>query len=53
MEEYVKEWEAYVAEHYRPEEMNRCKLEELSKISDIMKDMAEYWTRKEEMGMGA
>lgn len=51
MEEYIASWEKYVADNYKPEEMNRCKLEELYKIADIMKDMAEYWHHKEEMGM--
>lgn len=49
MEEYIKAWEAYVASHYKPEEMTHSKLEELYKISDIMKDMAEYWKIKMEM----
>lgn len=42
MEEYLKEWEEYVAENYSPSEMSHCKLDELFKIADIMKDMAEY-----------
>jgi len=51
MDEILKAWEKYVAENYKPEEMTRCKLDELYKIADIMKDMAEYWTYKEQMGM--
>ena len=51
MEEYFKAWEQYVAENYAPEEMSRCKLDELYKIADIMKDMAEYWKIKMEMGV--
>ena len=51
MKEYIEAWEKYVAENYDPENMTRCKLDELYKIADIMKDMAEYWTKKEEMGM--
>jgi len=51
MEEYIKEWEEYVAKNYSPEEMTRCKLDELYKIADIMKDMAEYWKTKMEMGV--
>lgn len=45
----MKEWEEYVAKHYSPEEMTHCKLEELYMISDIMKDMAEYWKTKMSM----
>lgn len=51
MEEYLMKWENYVATHYDPDDMNRCKLDELYKISDIMKDMAEYWTAKMNMGI--
>lgn len=51
MEDYIKEWEEYVASNYNPKEMTRCKLDELYKISDIMKDMAEYWKIKMEMGV--
>lgn len=51
MEEYLKRWEDYVASHYVPEEMTRCKLDELYKISDIMKDMSEYWRNKSESGL--
>lgn len=49
MEEYFEMWEKYVAENYHPEEMTRCKLDELYKIADVMKDMAEYWKIKMEM----
>ena len=49
MTEYMKMWEEYVAKHYKPEELTHTKLEELSKISDIMKDMAQYWKIKREM----
>jgi hypothetical protein len=48
MKEYIEKWESYVAEHYKPEEMTRCQLEELYKIADIMKDMVEYWRIKKE-----
>lgn len=51
MNEYMESWEKYVADNYKPEEMTRYKLEELYKIADIMKDMAEYRHIKEEMGM--
>lgn len=51
MEEYFKDWEEYVAQNYDPKEMTRCKLEELYKIADIMKDMSEYWKNKIEMGV--
>lgn len=45
----MKEWEEYVAKHYSPETMTHTKLEELAMLSDIMKDMAEYWKIKMSM----
>lgn len=51
MEEYLKQWEEYVSTNYNPNEINRCKLEELHKIADIMKDMAEYWSHKMDAGL--
>lgn len=47
MEDYLAKWEEYVAENYSPDNMTHCKLDELYKIADIMKDMAEYWNHKQ------
>lgn len=52
MNEYLEEWERYVINNYRPDEMNRCKLDELYRIADIMKDLAEYSRSSDVTAMG-
>lgn len=53
MSEYLEEWERYVIDHYRPEDMNsRGKLDELYRIADIMKDLAEYDNASKGLTMG-
>lgn len=49
MLEYMKEWEEYLANTYKPANMTREDLRELYEIADIMKDMSEYWTNKQHM----